>query len=549
MSEQKFHPLSRVALATLLLGTPVFAQNMDVTQHLSRNANQAFDDATGASVSDDGQFVVYSVNRNGISDVYLWSRATGQVTSVTPGATTGSHAQISGNGSFVVFQTESSGLDILTSDTNGVTDVYRWSRSTGQYECISHDGNIGPLGTRGVPSGPSYHPVVNQDGLWVAFESQANDVGQGMAGVPIVGSTVYHYYSGNPFGAYPFGDYQPSSPIYPNLPVYLGDISANGQHIAVHTSATNLNYGMPGSGSTDILRSTHPTVGGGLYLASRNNLGLAAANGQSFAPAINGDGSMIAFYTDASDCVAGDSNGYRDVILHDVSSNQNELISQSTWDDAANDHCDPWWFFQHVLDISNDGRFVSFDSIATSLTNNGVAEVSDVFLRDRQTGITRLVSVNDDAFGGTGRSSGGQMSKGDPRYVVFHSEAANLDSTDTDVDRDIYIRDMRLGGPSLTVNQLISGQPSTISISGATANNSVALGYAFSKFGPLATPYGILDLPGGYLWLPLPTDASGNASLTLTLPAGLTGVPLQMQGLNPQGTSFYPTEAYAEIIQ
>jgi Tol biopolymer transport system component len=95
--------------------------------------------------------------------------------------------------------------------------------------------------------------------------------------------------------------------------------------------------------------------------------------------------------------------------------------------------------------ISPDGRFVLFNSTAGNLVPNcGGQLCSQVFLRDRLSNTTTLVSVNVNGFGGNGNSSYGGMSR-DGRYVVFASDASDLVAGDTNGFSDIFVRDMVAG--------------------------------------------------------------------------------------------------------
>ena len=92
--------------------------------------------------------------------------------------------------------------------------------------------------------------------------------------------------------------------------------------------------------------------------------------------------------------------------------------------------------------ISPDGRFVLFNSTAGNLApNTGGQLCSQVFLRDRASNTTTLVSVNLNGFGGNGNSTYGGMSP-DGRYVVFTSDASDLVAGDTNGYSDIFVRDM-----------------------------------------------------------------------------------------------------------
>ena len=78
--------------------------------------------------------------------------------------------------------------------------------------------------------------------------------------------------------------------------------------------------------------------------------------------------------------------------------------------------------------ISADGRYVAFVSLATNLLAPGPAVPAgqQIYVRDRQTGLTSLVSVDNNAVPnpGTGVSSTPSMSA-DGRYVAFVSLATN----------------------------------------------------------------------------------------------------------------------------
>jgi hypothetical protein len=110
--------------------------------------------------------------------------------------------------------------------------------------------------------------------------------------------------------------------------------------------------------------------------------------------------------------------------------------------------------------ISADGRFVSFVSLATNLVLGDTNDSYDVFVRDRQLGITERVNVS---------STGQQAEAGDywfypsaisadGRFVVFQSWAGNLIPGDTNGALDIFVRDRSLGLTTL-VSRNAEGQP------------------------------------------------------------------------------------------
>ena len=106
--------------------------------------------------------------------------------------------------------------------------------------------------------------------------------------------------------------------------------------------------------------------------------------------------------------------------------------------------------------ISPDGRFVLFNSAAGNLLSNTVGQLcSQVFLRDRASNTTSLVSVNVNGFGGNGNSTYGGMSP-DGRYVAFSSDASDLVAGDTNGWRDVFVRDM-VAGTTVLVSQSTNG--------------------------------------------------------------------------------------------
>lgn len=98
--------------------------------------------------------------------------------------------------------------------------------------------------------------------------------------------------------------------------------------------------------------------------------------------------------------------------------------------------------------VSADGRYVVFRSASSNLVSGDTNGSSDVFLRDRSTGTTSLVSVSSN---GTQANYGGDSPSisYDGRYVVFTTNATNLDTSDTYPGADIYLRDIINGTTTL----------------------------------------------------------------------------------------------------
>lgn len=104
----------------------------------------------------------------------------------------------------------------------------------------------------------------------------------------------------------------------------------------------------------------------------------------------------------------------------------------------------PTYEMPKVSQLSLEGHYVTFSSVATNLDPADPDRTVDVFLRDLRDHITTLISRADGALGakGNGESQVGDAAVGG-RYVVFNSLSSNLDAADPDGYRDIFVRDIK----------------------------------------------------------------------------------------------------------
>ncbi|MFO1459366.1 MAG: hypothetical protein U1G08_08140 [Verrucomicrobiota bacterium] len=108
---------------------------------------------------------------------------------------------------------------------------------------------------------------------------------------------------------------------------------------------------------------------------------------------------------------------------------------------------DTGWNLQEIREVafSPDDRFVVFTRIMVSAEPPQLAQRSDVFLHDLQTGGTTLISVNRHGAGpGNGFSRGPSVSSGG-RWVAFRSDATDLVADDTNGHQDVFVRDLDVG--------------------------------------------------------------------------------------------------------
>lgn len=106
--------------------------------------------------------------------------------------------------------------------------------------------------------------------------------------------------------------------------------------------------------------------------------------------------------------------------------------------------------------ISVDGRYVAFMSYATDLDPRDTNGRTDIFVRDRVSGQTDLVSLNVTGTASGNGSSDHPLISADGRYVVFESRASDLVAADTNGQSDIFVHD-RLTGTTRLVSLNWSG--------------------------------------------------------------------------------------------
>ena len=169
-----------------------------------------------------------------------------------------------------------------------------------------------------------------------------------------------------------------------------------------------------------------------------------AGNGASSTPSINGDGSLVAFVSLSTNFVTGVSGSQ--IYVHNRQTNEIELVSRDNNASVVTEGIG----VSNAPTLSANGDFVAFVSLATNLLAPGapVPAGQQIYVRDRQTGLTSLVSVDNNVAPnpGNGVSSAPSISA-DGRYVAFVSLATDLlaPGVPAVAGQQIYIRDRQLG--------------------------------------------------------------------------------------------------------
>ena len=228
---------------------------------------------------------------------------------------------------------------------------------------------------------------------------------------------------------------------------------------------------------------------------------------------VSQDGRYVTFWSDADNLVPGDTNGLRDVFVHDAVSGTNFLVSVNTNGVPGNGvSIDPA--------ISGNGRYVAFTSSSSDLVTNDTNNITDIFLRDLQAGTTSLVSVNTNGGPGDSASYSPSMSA-DGRYVLFLSDADNLvPGTIGNSGGNLFWRDTQ----SQTNRAITSFTTSTTVLAISAAMTPDGQRVAFSTYSALNGT--IIITTAFYVW-----DASSNANIY----ANSTSTIISRTAISPDG--------------
>jgi Ca2+-binding RTX toxin-like protein len=172
---------------------------------------------------------------------------------------------------------------------------------------------------------------------------------------------------------------------------------------------------------------------------------------------LSGDGRFVVFQSGASNLVAGDDDGVVDIFVKDMVSGAVTLVAAPGFPPSA----DPG--------ISADGRFVAFASSSPDLVDNDTNNCSDVFVKDLFAGGLTRISIGDSGLQGNADSFAPQIS-GNGRYVTFTSIASNLAAGDTRDSSDAFRKDLVTGELTL-ISTDRAGQPAGRSFAADVASN------------------------------------------------------------------------------
>ena len=238
---------------------------------------------------------------------------------------------------------------------------------------------------------------------------------------------------------------QAVSVAIPSAPVSAGGnsdslgsvISADGRFVLFLSSANNLVTNDDNGKFVDVFLRNR--TNGTCTLVSVGLSGTGGGNGNSVSPAISADGRHVVFESEASNLVANDTNNASDIFVRDLETGTTTLVSVNSSGTGVGNGAST------SPVISADGRYVAFASEASDLAANDTNNVSDVFVRDRVTGTTTLVSVRADGSASGNGASDSPVMTPDGRWVAFISKATNLVAGVANNQGEVYARDLVTG--------------------------------------------------------------------------------------------------------
>src|SRR4028119_1991642 len=220
---------------------------------------------------------------------------------------------------------------------------------------------------------------------------------------------------------------------------YSPSISADGRFVAFSSLASNLVPGDTNNYHDIFVRDTLTNTTTRVSVDSAGNQG-NSNNFSNFSstPSISADGRFVAFPSNSSNLVPGDTNNNNDIFVRDRLTNTTTRVSVDSAGNQGNGN--NFTNFVSTPSISADGRFVAFSSNASNLVPGDTTNNNDIFVRDRLTNTTTLVSV--DSAGNQGNTDSNNPSiSADGRFVAFSSDASNIVPGDTNNNNDIFVRD------------------------------------------------------------------------------------------------------------
>jgi len=308
---------------------------------------------------------------------------------------------------------------------------------------------FGPQGEAGV-----IRPALSHDGRYVAFISFADDIVAGDSN-NTSDLFVHDRQTGNTVLASVASDGSQGVELISSSP----SLSADGRYVAFATQSRLVPEDTSIYKWHDIfVRDLQSNTTTRVNVNSNGN----GAFKHSYDPVISANGMHVAFMSEAENLVVGDTNEARDIFVHDRALGETTRVSV----DSEGNQTAKYLGYSNYPSISADGRYVAFLSHDTNLVNNDFNGQSDIFVHDRNTGVTSRVNLG--ALGEQANShSARPYLTADGHYIVFSSYASNLVPNDNNGSHDIFMRSVpTIEIESVIPHQLPIGATTSVTITG-----------------------------------------------------------------------------------
>ncbi|MEG4531680.1 calcium-binding protein [Microcoleus sp. D2_18a_D3] len=422
--------------------------------------NQANGFSNAYSISANGRFVAFQSqafnlvpgDTNNKNDIFVRDLSTNTTTRISvdsagiQGNNDSSHPSISADGRFVAFASFS---NLVPEDTNNTSDIFVRDLLTNTTTRVSVD-SAGIQGNR-----DSNNSAISADGRFVAFTSFASNL------VPGDTNNRFDIFVRDLSTNTTTRASVDSAGNQGNSDSLTPSISADGRFVAFTSFASN-RLGETNNRDDIFVRDLLTNTTTRVSVDSAGNPG----NSDSSSPSISADGRFVAFESQASNLVPGDTNNFFNqakIFVRDLSTNTTTRVSVNSAGIQGDEN-------SFNPSISADGRFVAFTSRSSNLVPGDTNNKQDIFVRDLSTNTITRVSV--DSAGDRGQHDDalfGPLISADGRFVAFASGASNLVPGDTNNTTDIFVSDI---GNNNSAN-VINGTPGNDVLTGTPGNDTI----------------------------------------------------------------------------